>query len=201
MKNWKTLLTASVLTLGLLAASGCRIDTHKNGNKDDVKIATPFGGMSVKTDDSVVQEGVGLTPYPGATLMKKNGKDKEAADVNIGFGGFRLRVQALSYETTDPPEKVMAFYRNDMARYGTVILCRNNTAVGTPDHTQDGLTCDRDHNAKVHVSEDEDAGQELKAGSKQRQHIVGIDRQGSGTKIGLVALELPGHFGADEDKQ
>jgi hypothetical protein len=201
MANWKALLAGSAIGLGLLT-TGCRIDTHKNGNKDDVKIATPFGGLSVKTDEDVVKEGVGLTVYPGATLVKKNGnKDQDAADVNIGFGGFRLRVQALTYQTSDSPDKVLAFYRNDMARYGTVILCRNNSAVGTPDHTQDGLTCDRDHNARVHVSEDEDAGEELKAGSKTRQHIVGIDVKGAVTKIGLVALELPSHIGNDGDKQ
>jgi len=198
MIHHKALLAASALALTGLA--GCRIDTHKNGNNDDVKIATPFGGLSVKTNDAVVQEGVGLTPYPGATLVKKDkDKDSGAADVNIGFGGFRLRVQALTYETTDPPAKVRAFYRDDMARYGTVILCRDSVAVGSPDHTPDGLTCERDHNAKIHVSEDDTAGEELKAGSKQRQHIVGIDPQGSGTKIGLVALELPGHL--DGDKQ
>ncbi len=202
MRNFEALLTGSALGLALLATAGCRIDTHKDGNHDDVKIATPFGGMSVKTNDDVVKEGVGLTVYPGATLVRKNDKNDGAADVNIGFGGFRLRVQALSYQTSDPPEKVLAFYRNDMARYGTVILCRNSNAVGQPDHTPDGLTCERDHNAKVHVSEDDEAGEELKAGSKQRQHIVGIDPQGSGTKIGLVALELPGHFGPDgDDKQ
>jgi hypothetical protein len=199
MKHQKALLAASAIAIALTAITGCRIDTHKNGNNDDVKIATPFGGVSVKTNDSVVQEGVGLTPYPGATLVRK-GKDKDgAADVNIGFGGFRLRVQALTYETTDAPAKVLAFYRNDMARYGTVILCRDSVAVGSPDHTPDGLTCERDHNAKIHVSEDDTAGEELKAGSKQRQHIVGIDPQGSGTKIGMVSLELPGHL--DGDKQ
>jgi hypothetical protein len=199
MRNWKALLTGSTLGLGLLATAGCRIDTHKNGNHDDVKIATPFGGMSVKTDDDVVKQGVGLAVYPGATLVRKNNKNDGAADVNIGFGGFRLRVQALSYQTSDPPEKVMAFYRTEMARYGTVIQCKNNNAVGMPDHTPDGLTCERNHDAKVHVSEDDESGEELKAGSKYRQHIVGIDPLGSGTKIGLVAIELPSHL--DDEKQ
>ena len=65
MTHGKALLAASALAL--IGTTGCRIDTHKNGNNDDVKIATPFGGLSVKTNDAAVQEGVGLTPYPGAT--------------------------------------------------------------------------------------------------------------------------------------
>jgi hypothetical protein len=35
---------------------------------------------------------------------------------------------------------------------------------------------------------------QLKAGSKQHQHIVAIDPDGNGTKFGLVALDLPGHI-------
>ncbi len=188
--------------LGLmLEATGCRVDTHRNEGNKDVKIATPFGGMSVQTNGAAVQEGVGLAIYPGATLVKKE-KDSGAADVNIGFGNFRLSIKALSYRTPDAPEKVLAFYRNDMTRYGAVIQCRNNYSVGAPDHTQDGLTCEKDHSAKFQVDND-NANLELKAGSKQKQHIVGIEPDGSGTKIGLVALELPIHLGSEagEDKQ
>jgi hypothetical protein len=43
---------------------------------------------------------------------------------------------------------------------------------------------------------------ELKAGSKQHQHIAAIDPQGNGTKFGLVALDLPGHLSfGDKDDQ
>jgi hypothetical protein len=35
---------------------------------------------------------------------------------------------------------------------------------------------------------------ELKTGSKQHQHIVAIEPEGSGTKFGLVALDLPGNL-------
>jgi hypothetical protein len=191
---------ASVATLGvaLLLTAGCRIDEHKSGNNsDDVKIATPFGGMSVKTNQSVVEGGTGLTPYPGAVILKKD-KDNGAADVNMSFGSFHLGVKAISYTSTDSPDKVIAFYRKDMAHFGAVVLCRGDHAVGTPDHTQDGLSCDKDHGGKFNV-DDDDAQSELKAGSKLHQHIVAIDPQGTGTKIGLIALDLPGHMGKDGD--
>jgi hypothetical protein len=46
---------------------------------------------------------------------------------------------------------------------------------------------------------------ELKTGSQQHQHIVALDPDGGGTKIGLVALDLPGKlsFGdsKDDDKE
>lgn len=192
--------SGAVLVLGMVA--GCHVDSHKNGNSDDVKIATPFGGMSVKTNEATVEGGVGLTVYPGATLLKKDkGNDSGAADVNMSFGSFHLGVKALSYRTNDTPEQVMAFYRKDMARYGLVIECRDNRSVGKPDRTQDGLTCENDSNSHVHVDDDA-KGDELKAGSKAQQHIVAIDRDGSSTKIGLVALDLPGKLlGGDEQRQ
>ena len=52
---------------------------------------------------------------------------------------------------------------------------------------------------EVNVDTDDDGGYgELKAGSRLHQHIVSIDQQGTGTKFGLVALDLPGHLGIED---
>jgi hypothetical protein len=199
MATASSVFSAASLLAALLLSSGCRIDEHKSGDNSDVKIATPFGGMSVKTDDAVVEGGTGLTPYPGAVLARKD-KNNGAADVNMSFGSFHLGVKAIGYTTPDAPDKVIAFYRKDMAHFGAVILCRNQQAVGSPDHTQDGLSCDKDQGGN-HF-DDNSAKSELKAGSKQHQHIVAIDPQGTGTKIGLIALDLPSsHLGKNDDSQ
>ncbi len=196
---------AAVVAVALLTLTGCRFERHKGANQNDenVKFATPFGGMSVKTDEKSAQAGVGLTPYPGAVLNRKEDDGKEdggAADVNFSFGGFHVGVKALNYQSSDAPDKVLAFYRKDMARYGTVIECRGHTPVGQPIRTQDGLTCDSDgRDTHVHVS----AGgeDELKAGSKLHQHIVSVETRNGGTKIGLVMLDLPGNLGGDDSKE
>ncbi len=200
LKLVSTITAAAIAGLALLTTSGCRVDEHKDGGNENVKIATPFGGMSVKTNEAAVEGGVGLSQYPGAVIVKKD-KDNGAADVNMSFGSFHLGVKAISYTTTDAPDKVMAFYRKDMAKFGTVILCRGNHAVGTPDHTQDGLSCSKDHGANVDIDDDK-SKDELKAGSKLHQHIVSIEPDGTGTKFGLVSLDLPGHLSdGDSDKQ
>jgi hypothetical protein len=186
------------LILGVVAMSGCKIDSNKQDGKENVKIATPFGGMQVKTDEKATVNGIGLPIYPGAEFVKKNDKDKGAADVNLSFGSFQLRVKAASYNTPDAPDKVSAFYRAALARYGDVIQCENNKPVGSPTRTAEGLTCDNDK--ENHMSNGDTSGKmELKAGSKQHQHIVAVDPEGSGTKFGLVALDLPGHITVDED--
>ena len=187
----KQLAMGTVLLM--LGCAGCRVENHKDGRNDDVKIATPFGGLSVKTNDAVVQTNVGIAVYPGATLVQKD-QDNGAADVNLSFGNYHLGVKALSYRTPDSPEKVLAFYRQDLARYGAVILCKDQAPVGAPARTQDGLSCSADYDGKIHLDDDSKVG-ELKTGSKQHQHLVSIDRDGAGTKFGLIALDLPGRLG------
>ena len=182
--------------------NGCRIESDKHGDNDNVKIATPFGGMSVKTNDAAVVEGLGLQVYPGAELVKKD-KNNGAADVNMSFGSFQLRVKAASYRTQDSPDQVTTFYRKALGRYGDVILCQNDKPVGSSTQTAEGLTCDNEKGNHISVNDDMSGKMELKAGSKLHQHIVAIDPEGNGTKFGLVALDLPGHlsFGDKDDKQ
>jgi len=193
-------------TVGVAAAllAGCEVDTHKNGNSEDVKIETPIGGMHVKTNDAVVLADIGLPTYPGAQPVKED-KDSGSADVNMSFGRFQLRVKAAAFRTEDSPEKVEAFYRDRLKRFGDVIECRDDRPVGKPAKTAEGLTCDYKDQG-VHVDDHPGKNKlELKAGSQQHEHLVEIDSDGSGTKFGLVALDLPGQFfsghGDDDDGQ
>jgi len=190
------------LTFSVLGVSGCRVSTDKQGDNENVSVATPFGGVKVKTNDAAGVQGIGLPVYPGANLVKKD-KDKGSADVNLSFGKFQLRVKAASYRTTDDSDKVDAFYRDALKKYGTVITCKHDQPVGTPERTDQGLTCsdnDKKHRGEDKSDSDSNDKFELKAGSKQHQHIVGIESDGSGTKFGIVALDLPISFGDGESE-
>ncbi len=188
----------------LLLVAGCRVSTDKSNGNDNVKIATPFGNMQVKTNDAVEQASVGLPSYPGAELIKKGeGKDNGSADVNMSFGSFHLRVKALSYRTPDSPDKVKAFYQNALRHsFGDVIVCAHDRPVGEPVRTTEGLTCDQHgKTAGISTETDPNAEIELKTGSDQHQHIVSIEHEGAGTKFGLVALDLPGHLDDHDSNQ
>jgi hypothetical protein len=194
----KNTLGAAIF-LGIVVMSGCRVESDKRGDSANVKIATPFGGVQVKTDDATVLQGTGLPAYPGAELVKKKDKNNGSADVNLSFGRFQLRVKAIGYRSTDGPEKVGAFYRKALGRYGDVIQCQNGKAVGTPARTAEGLTCDNDKDNHIAVDEEVSGKMELKAGSKQHQHIIAIDPEGGGTKFALVVLDLPGRMAAEDN--
>lgn len=190
--------TGLIAVLALAAGvAGCRIRTEKdaNGEEKKVQIDTPFGGLHVNTDETTAAD-LGLPVYPGAQQVEADDKHK-SADVHLGFGNWELRVRAVSYATRDSQDQVIAFYKKALTRYGDVITCRDNAAIGSPTVTAEGLTCDdNDKNSNVRVDrKDYNTGKdslELKAGSKRRQHIVGFEDSKAGeTRFALVALDLP----------
>ena len=187
----KKALIAATAGLGFVLAAGCsiQVDKNKNGKDKNVKIDTPLGGLHVRADDTSAAD-VGLPPYPGAHIAPDKDGDK-SADVHLGFGEWQLRVKVVTYDTSDPQDKVVAFYQKALGRYGDVIRCEGDQPVGTPTVTREGLTCS-DDNSKAHVHVAENISLSLKAGSKRHQHIFGIEKNtGSGTRFSLVELQLP----------
>jgi hypothetical protein len=187
----------SLLLLALpLATVGCSINVNKGENGEDkkVKIDTPIGNIHVNADKPSAS--LGIAVYPGAVAQPDHDGDKDA-DVQLGFGEWKMRVQVAHYNTSDDRDKVLAYYRKSLARYGDVIECRDDQPVGSPEKTAEGLTCsekDKEHHIKVMNSDD--GGLSLRAGSKRHQHIVAFDKDdaasaGGPTKFTLIALDLP----------
>ena len=102
---WKStgLLAGLALVAGI---AGCRVHVDKDSNGEDknVQVDTPFGGVSVNTDQTSAAD-LGLPVYPGAQVVKADDKHK-SADVHLGFGEWELRVRAVSYATADTKEQV-----------------------------------------------------------------------------------------------
>ena len=113
----------------LLAAVGChfQVDKGPNGENKNVKIDTPLGGLHVRADQTAASD-LGLPVYPGAQVAPGHDGDK-SADVHLGFGQFQLRVKVVTYETPDQRDKVIAFYKNAMGRFGDVITCDGDSPV------------------------------------------------------------------------
>ena len=187
-------LVAGAALLAVLAGCRVQVDKGSNGEDKNVKVDTPFGGVHVNTNQTTAAD-LGLPAYPGAQTVADDDKHK-SADVHLGFGEWELRVRAVSYSSPDKQDQILAFYKKALGRYGEVITCQNNAAVGTPVATSEGLTCDEQHGAKVQVDQGDyrlgKGSLELKAGSKRHQHIVGFESPRDGqTRFALVALDLP----------
>jgi hypothetical protein len=198
------LLAGLALAAGTTGCFRVHVDKDANGEDKNVQVDTPFGGVHVNTNQTSAAD-LGLPAYPGAKQVMDDDKHK-SADVHLGFGEWELRVRAVSYSTTDPPDQVISFYKKALGRYGDVITCQGNTAVGAPTATHEGLTCSEDDkNPKVQIDREDYGigkhGMELKAGSKRHQHIVGFeDPKGGQTRFALVALDLPAGMDNDSGK-
>lgn len=170
------------LALGFL---GCTVNERENnrGSKD-AEIKTPIGGLKVKTN--IDPKDVGLDLYPGARLKPSEDSDKEnrSANVNISTPMFGLRVILLDYESDDPPQKIIDFYKKDLGRYGKIAECKGTKEEFTPSD-EFKLTLDCETSGKGNVTQ-------LKAGEGNSQHIVGVTPQGKGTEFGLVYIQKRG---------
>lgn len=205
MKQKMILLLAGLAMAA--CATGCRVHVDKdaNGQEKNVQVDTPFGGVHVDTNDLTASD-LGLPIYPGSDIVKDKEGNK-SADVHMGFGEWQLRVRAVSYSSTDPQDKVVAFYKKALQRYGDVLTCHGDAPVGTPTTTAEGLTCNDDgHHAQFKFNGKDNgidlSGElQLKAGSKRHQHIVALESPVDGkTRFGLVALDLPAGVDSSDNK-
>jgi hypothetical protein len=204
---------AAAAPLACLLLSGCHVTENDHGDHKNVSIGTPFGSMKVNTNKNGTDTAsIGITAYPGATPVNdKNDDDSNNANVSMNFGPFHLGVKAADFQSSDSTDKVIAFYQKDLAtRYGSVIECRGHKSVGSVNRTSQGLTCSDDehthiktgdsHSKGIAIMGDSSNDIELRSGSPQHLHIVGIEPRDGGTKIGLVSLDLPSDLSDHDSK-
>ena len=178
---------SAVLGVVFLPACSVNVQKEKNGEDKKVDIQTPLGGIHVSKDANVSD--VGVPVYPGARLKQKDSGavDDKSANVNISGFGFGLKVVALQYESDDPPAKVVAFYQNQLKKYGNILLCHTSgmqvdTNVKHSGEDSHELTCEGESGSNV----------ELKVGTKENQHIVEVEPQGKGSQFSLVYVRTHG---------
>jgi hypothetical protein len=183
--HFRTILPGFLCVISL---AGCSITTHDKGNgkKDDVDIRTPFGSLSVKEDATNVKD-TGLSPYPGARPAKENDEKHHSANVNISSSLFGLKVVALKYESDDASDKVLAFYRKEMGKYGKVVDCTGGFKMNFHHRDKDAeVSCD-DHDGSSHEYKEQ-----LKVGTENNQRILAIQPRGSGSEFSLVYVRAWG---------
>jgi hypothetical protein len=175
--------------IGAMLLSSCSVNVKKEANGQDkqVDIKTLVGGIHVSKDADVSD--TGLSVYPGAHSKQKDSDgDDKSANVNISGFGFGIRVVALEYESSDSPDKLIAFYRDQLKKYGTVLECHTSghfnvdTNYSHKSGNSHELTCDSGNGNNV----------ELKVGTKEDQHIVAVEPEGKGSSFSLVYVRTHG---------
>lgn len=177
-----------------------------------LQLSTPkhFGaGIDVRTQPRA--EDTGLPLYPGA-VVERNARDEKGRDeisdgvnFDLWFGGFGLKLIVVKLKTDDSAEKVSAFYREALTRYGDILDCSDSAANKSTRRNErrneqrneqrragdksGKLTCD-DFNTSNAKRRD---GEFYKSGIKQKQYGVAIQSQGDGTRFQLLHFEKRGN--------
>lgn len=175
-------------TLAMLAPVAAQADTFSAG---------------ISITDEVSAKETGLPVYPGATAAPKKkrdrdaskegtGADGDAANIEMGFGPWGLKVIATKLVSSDAPEKVAAFYRQELARMGDVVDCSTTESriaeierrkyKSTKKSLDKPVTCERSRTKKD--------GYKYKLGTEGDQYVVAITPDGSGSELALVRVML-----------
>lgn len=179
-------LTCVLLASLVLTFAGCSVHVDDSKENDDVDVKTPFGAIQVHSRAEA--RDTGLSVYPGARRRSdESGKDKHSANVNISSSMFGVKVVAVEYESEDPPDRLIGYYKNDLKKYGNVLECKD--IGGSYAHSSGGdssvaLTCDPAPAGAKKL--------QLEAGTRGNQHIVSIEPHGAGTRFALVHVTARG---------
>jgi hypothetical protein len=179
--------TAWLAAAALLLLAACSMKVDDKGENKNVDIRTPLGALQVRTNPTPAQ--IGLSVYPGAH-QKVEGDDRNAANVNISSSLFGVKVLVIGYHTDDSPDKVIAYYKKDLQKYGNVLECRGRGHSENLD-----LGHDRDQKPKPLTcgdSKGDGHGVELKAGMSDNFHLVAVEPKDNGSDFALVYVATRG---------
>ena len=160
-------------SLALCIAIGALVSIPASAQEKDGAGAVVSGKASSKD--------VGLPIYPGSKPHKDKDKDSEAVNLGMWGGGAGFKLAVMKMESDDNPEKVAAFYKKALSKYGKVLDCSNPAPTNAEkDDSSKELSCGDDKPEK--------GGLLYKAGTKDKQHIVGVQANGQGSLYQLVSV-------------
>lgn len=182
---------AGIALAGITALAAISVMGQEKAQKDtskdkelSVTVQGPETDAGLIVSARATAKEVGLPIYPGSIPHKGQDKDNDSSATKLGLWGtsFGFKLVVLKMESKDAPRKVADYYQRALAKYGTVLDCTN---AARPQHAKDEnsemLTCDDD--------KPETGGMLFKAGTKEKQHIVGIQPNGTGAVFRLLYVE------------
>jgi len=165
------LLAALPLLVSMFTA-GCTVHKAEDskGTKN-VSLQTPWGGLKVRTQADASETGLAL--YPGARRVADEDARQHSANISISLPVVKVKVVAVKFETDDPPEKVLEFYRRELEKHGSWSECH-----GGFEFNKDEIHC-----RERKQTEDET---QLVTGTEERHRIVAVKRMLGHTEFALV---------------
>jgi hypothetical protein len=179
----------SSLALSVLLFSSAAAQ-EKSDSNDKFDVRSSVGDLHLGKDADAQK--VGLPLYPGA--RPKQEKDNDPLNFGILTEGFGFKIVIAKYESGDAPDKVIAYYRDKLKKYGKVLECH------TSEHDGDAhAEVNDDKHSKELKCEGANSGPvtELKVGTEDNQRVVAIEPNSGhrGSNFALVYLYSRGKQG------
>jgi len=170
-----------VVILGLSFLASASLAAQEKKASGNTGSDMDQGGFGIVASKQASARDVGLPMYPGAREHKDKSEDSPALKFGLWGGNSGFKVAVLKLESNDGPEKVAAFYRKALAKYGKVLDCKGSAQA--EDQRTTGSS-----SAEPGCEDEQPAAGELllKVGTHQEQHVVGIKTSGSLTLFQLV---------------
>src|ERR1700728_697979 len=128
---------------------------------------------------------IGLPLYPGSRKHKASSDNSASVQLGAWGGSSGVKLVVLKMDSDDAPDKVTAFYRKALSKYGKVLNCSDSgAAAAAKEKSSNVLDCEDDH-----ADQNETV---LKAGTKEAKRIVSVKPNGSGSIYDLVYIEARG---------
>ena len=172
------LMPAAVAAAALLAAAFTTCSAHA-------------AGLDIHSDADAAT--IGLPVYPGAVKKAEKGDDLSGFKFGVWGESFGIKIAVVSYRSADSVDKVSAFYRDALARYGVVLDCSNNARKPDAAKRSDDekkaakdkpVTCDNDTV--------EAGGRLYKVGTNRAQRVFKATPWHDGVTFELVRVEEHG---------
>lgn len=142
--------------------------------------------FALKISGEATAGDAGLPAYPGSRPYEEEDQSTAAANFGLATSTFGIKLVAMNLETRDTPERVGAFYKRALSKYGNVLECTGNTdaTASKPSEDSDELVCDAD-DPGTHIAV-------YKVGTEDNQRIVAIEPHGNGTRFSVVHVDTRG---------
>jgi|HubBroStandDraft_4_1064222.scaffolds.fasta_scaffold339090_2 hypothetical protein len=181
--------TAPAIVMGLMLGAAA-IPAAAQDKKDSDANKSDSDSIGFVASKNASAKEIGLPLYPGSRRHKDESDDSSSVRLGAWGGAYGFRIAILKMESDDAPDRVVAFYRKALSKYGKVLNCSDPAAAAAQkDKPSNGLDCDSDHA--------ETGETVLKSGTKETQHIASIKANGSGSVYDLVFIEAKG---SEKDK-
>ncbi len=179
---WFRLSGALAFSFAMILCSFAAQAQSDSGQDKHLDIQSSIGDLHMGDDADARKAGLQL--YPGARVHKDK-NDNDAVNLGLLTQAFGVKLVVAKYESDDAPEKVIAFYRDQLKKFGKVLECHTREHSGYAHEDFDDESSDSDKGAKHSKElkcEGDNSGPvtELKVGKQDDQHVVAIEPAGKG---------------------